>query len=396
MKKIFLVLMTVIFTNFGCMTSLDAAGLETRTDFEQISKQESYQATVKAVAIQLMQQYNIPGAAIAVIDGDQTYTYLFGSMDQANGRPVTENTIFEVGSITKLFTALLCAEAEDNKSIKLSDPLTDYCPKFKKHNSATAQITLTHLLTHTAGFPLNLSETITDKPQIAAHLSTWQPEKNIGSQWQYSNVGIGLAAMALENQTHKSINELMKENILRPLDMTPLGIEGVETYQENYAQGYSTEGKAVPHVRYDRDPFFSAYSLKATINDMSKFLAAAIGLPNTPDNIKKAMHNAQTPRVDNGNMQQGLAWQVHSLQDENIKHEPENLDLGPRTVHWLPKAQQIYKANVLLDKTGGTGGFRSYIAVVPEKELGVVILLNKYISNGAVVTAGRNIIGIRE
>ena len=108
------------------------------------------------------------------------------------------------------------------------------------------------------------------------------------------------------------------------------------------------------------------------------------------------MHNTQTPRVNNGSMQQGLAWQVHSLQDENIKHEPETLNLGPLPVHWLPKEQQIYKANVLLDKTGSTGGFRSYIAVIPEKKLGVVILLNKNISNGAVVTAGRSIIGIRE
>lgn len=396
MKKLFLVVMTVVLANFGFMTSLYGAALETGAGFGKISEQKPYQATVTAVASQLMQQYSIPGAAIAVIDGDQSYTYLFGSMDQANGRPVTENTIFEVGSITKLFTALLCAEAEDNGSIKLSDPLTDYCPEFSNNNLATSQITLTHLLTHTAGFPLNLSEQITGKAQMAAYLSTWQPEKTIGSQWQYSNVGIGLAAMALENQEHNSINELIKEKILLPLGMTPLGIEGVETYRDHYAQGYSAEGKAVPHVRYDRDPFFSAYSLKATISDMSEFLAAAIGLPNTPENIKKAMHNTQTPRVGTGSMQQGLAWQVHSLHDENIKHEPENLNLGPLPVYWLPKEQQIYKANVLLDKTGSTGGFRSYIAVIPEKKLGVVILLNKYISNGAVVTAGRTIIGIRE
>lgn len=396
MKKLFLVLMTVILAYAGFMISSNAAALETKEDFGKIHTSEPYKTTVAAVSSKLMQQYNIPGAAITVIDGDQTYTYLFGSMNQANGKPVTENTIFEVGSITKLFTAVLCAEAEDNGSMKLSDPLTDYCPEFSVNNSAVSQITVTNLLTHTAGFPLNLSEQITDKAQTAEYLSSWQPEKTIGSQWQYSNVGIGLAAMALENQNKKSINELIKEKILLPLGMTPLGIESVEKYQENYAQGYSAEGQAVRHVRYEQAPFASAYSLKATIGDMSKFLAAAIGSSNTPENIQNAMYNTQTPRVDIGSMQQGLVWQVHSLQDENLKHEPENLNLGPLPANWLPTEQQTYKANVLLDKTGGTGGFRSYIAVIPEKKLGVVILLNKYIPNGAVVTAGRTIIGIGE
>jgi beta-lactamase class C len=395
-KKLFLILMTIILANSGFMTSANAAALETREDFGKIQKHGTYKTTVTAVSSQLMQQYNIPGAAITVIDGDQTYTYLFGSMNQANGKPVTENTIFEVGSITKLFTALLCAEAEDNGRMKLSDPLTDYCPEFTDNNSASSQISVINLLTHTAGFPLNLSEQITNKAKTAEYLSTWQPEKAIGCQWQYSNVGIGLAAMVLEKQNNNSINELIKEKILLPLGMTPLGMEVAEKYQANYAQGYSAEGKTAPHFDYGHAPFPGAYSLKATISDMSKFLAAAVGLSNTPENIKKAMHNTQTPRVDIGSMQQGLVWQVHSLQDDNLKHEPENLNLGPLPVNWLPKEQQIYKTNVLLDKTGGTGGFRSYIAVIPEKKLGVVILLNKYIPNGAIVTAGRTIIGIGE
>lgn len=374
MKRIIMLLITL--TCFISMVSVTNAK----------NKEEPYKETVHTVAKQLMQQYGIPGAAIAVVDGKQTYTYFFGTADVTSGKDVTENTIFEVGSVTKLFTALLCAEADDSGSLKLDDKLIKSCPQFAA-NRTLSQISFTNLLTHTAGFPLNMT---------INNLSAWQSEKQIGSQWQYSNVGCGLAAIALENQNNKSINDLIRENILSPLAMTPLGLEISEKYQDDFAQGYTGDGKAAVHYLHAQGPFPGAWGLKATIYDMTKFVSAAIGLPNTPENIKKAMRNTQTPRVSVGNMQQGLAWQIHSLQAENLQHEPENMNLGPLPVNWLPKDKQRYQADVLLDKTGATAGFRSYIAVIPSEQLGVVILMNKYIPNGAIVNAGRTIVGLEK
>jgi len=356
-------------------------------------KDDFYQEKVDTVVKQLMQQYDIPGAAIAVIDGEHTYTYLFGTADITSGKPVAENTIFEVGSITKLFTALLCAEAEDNGRIKLEDTVTKYCPQFSE-SPTLSNISFTNALTHTAGFSLNMPKDITQENQpIEYYLSKWQPQKPIGSQWQYSNVGIGLAASALENQSNKSINDLIRTNILEPLAMTPLGLEVPKEYQNDFAQGYTSTGKVATHAQGD---FPGAWGLKATIHDMSKFMAAAIGRPNTPTNIENAMHNTQTPRLSVGNMQQALAWQVHSLQNQTMQPEPENMNLGPLPVQWFPKDKQSYRSDVLLDKTGATPGFRSYIAVIPRNQVGVVILTNKYISNGAIVNAGRTILGLEK
>jgi beta-lactamase class C len=225
-------------------------------------------------------------------------------------------------------------------------------------------------------------------------LLAWQPEQPVGSQWQYSNVGFGLAALLLEGQKHKSIDVLIKTHILAPLKMQPIGIDIPEKYLNNFAQGYSSDGNAA--VRFSRGEglYPGAWGLKATIDDLAKFMSAAIDFAKAPKSIMKAMRNTQTPRVLIGSMQQCLAWQGHSLEDESLKHEPQNMNIGPLPVKWLPKEEQIYRADLLLDKTGSTPGFRSYIAIIPGKQVGVVILVNKNIPNGAIVNAGRAIIGI--
>lgn len=359
------------------------------------NRDEFYKEKVNTLSEQLMQQYAIPGMAIAVIDKDQTYTYLFGNADKVNGKPVTKNTIFEVGSLTKLFTALLCAEADDRGSMKLDENLSKYYPQLAE-NPSFSYMSLTNTLTHTAGFPLNLEDGMKNDHPLEYYLLAWQPERPIGSQWQYSNVGCGLAAMVLEKQNNKSINELIRANILAPLKMTTIGIEIQEEYLNDFAQGYTGDGKVAVRFSHAQGLYPGAWGLKATIDDMAKFMSAAIDLPKTPKNIMKAMRNTQTPRVSIGNMQQGLVWQVHSLKDESLKHEPASMNIGPLPVKWLSKDQQIYKEDVLLDKTGSTPGFRSYIAVIPSRQVGVVILTNKNISNAAIVNAGRTIIGIEK
>jgi beta-lactamase class C len=379
----------IIFTLLIALISLaGVAKAEKRVDY--------YKKSVSTVAEQLRQQYAIPGMAIAVIDHSRTYTYLFGQADRANGSAVTGDTIFEVGSLTKLFIALLCAEAAEGGSINLDESVSKYAPYALQlaKNPSFAQMSLTNTLTHTAGFPLNLDAAMKSDYPLDHYLLTWQPERPIGSQWQYSNVGFGLAAMILEGQNHQSIDELIKTDILAPLKMKPIGIDIPEKYMNDFAQGYSSDGNAAVRFSHGEGLYPGAWGLKATIDDMAKFMSAAIGFAKTPKRIMKAMQNTQTPRVGIGSMQQGLAWQGHSLEDNSLKHEPQNMNIGPLPAQWLPKEEQIYRADLLLDKTGSTPGFRSYIAIIPGKQVGVVILANKNIPNGAIVNAGRAIIGI--
>ncbi len=344
------------------------------------------QFVAKEIA-KLMRQYQIPGAAVAIIDGGKPYTYVFGIASETNNTPVTNNTIFEVGSITKLFTALLCVAAQNQPG----NPLIKYYPIFS-NNPYLQKITLEELLTYTSKLPFELPTNIKTMSQMQSYLLKWRPTNVLDLQWQYSNVGIGLLGIALQNKDHKKIDQLYRKYILEQLDMKHTGIEINKKFWPYFAQGHKEDGNITPYS-FDSHSFYSsAGGMKSNIQDMSRFLTIAAGLQNTPLNLKQAMENTQTPRLEVNGSQQGLVWQIHSLIDHALLNEPEKMNLGPLPAKWLPKNQQVFDPNKLIDKTGATNGFRAYIAVIPGKQRGIVILLNKYIPNGAIVNTGRRIV----
>lgn len=359
--------------------------------FVSKNSEDKYKQSVITTITKLMRQHQIPGAAVAIIDHNKSYIYVFGVADKTNNAPITKETIFEVGSITKLFTALLFIINTGSQN-ELNNSLTKYCPEFSK-NQYLQKVTLEELLTHTSGLPFRLPENITTIDQAQDYLLKWQPANAIGTQWQYSNVGIGLVGILLQNKNCVPINELYRKYILKPLNMAPIGLEVDKKFQAYLAHGYMENGNAAPYFFNTNGLFPSAGDIRASIKDMSRFLAVAIGLPpKVPLNLKQAMQDTQTPRLEFGGIQQGLVWQIHSLEDNTLLNEPEKMNMGPLPVKWLPMNQQVFDGNKLIDKTGATMGFRAYIAVIPGKQLGIVILLNKYISNGAIVNAGRKII----
>ncbi|HBC71863.1 MAG TPA: hypothetical protein DEG23_00745 [Coxiellaceae bacterium] len=354
------------------------------------SEHDPYGRLVTKTTVRLMKKHKIPGVAIAIIDHNKSYTYVFGVANNANNTPITNKTIFEVGSITKLFTALLFTKTAGSLNIQLNDTLTEYFPELNK-NQFLHKVTFEKLLTHTSGLPHNAPETIAKSYQVLDYLLHWEPINAIGTRWQYSNIGIGLVGMILQNKSHRTINQLYKEQILEPLGMNPIGVEIDKNFLPELAQSYLEDGKTAPNFFDTQEPYPSAWGLKASIKDMSCFLRAAIGL-NISQDLRQAMQNTQTPRLMVGNMQQGLVWRIHSIQNKTLLYEADKMDLGLLPIKWLSKKQQVFCANKLIDKTGAHNGFRSYIAVIPSKQLGIVILLNKSISLGLITNVGRKII----
>jgi beta-lactamase class C len=359
---------------------------------------------VNSTITQLMQQYQIPGAAIALIDKGKPHIYTFGVADETSQKPITRNTIFEIGSVTKLFTAILfIADADKHEVAKTStqkientgeqkalyDSLTKYYPELNS-NPYLKKITIGRLLTYTAGMPFNLQEDITSIDQAQDYFLHWRPASPIGTKWQYSNVSVGLVGIALQNKDNKTIDQLYNQYILQPLHMSTTGFAISKKRRPLFAQGYTETGEAAPHQPIGLFP--AAGDLKSSIQDMAKFLVLAVNRFDMSQDLKIAMQDTQKPRLMIGNVEQGLIWQVHSLGDKSLLNEPEKMDLGPTTVKWLPKQRQVYNGDKLIDKTGATNGFRTYIAVIPSQQEGIVILLNKYIPNGAIVNAGRKIL----
>ncbi len=367
-------------------------GIITASASEDISDANAAMINQKMTAY--MKQHRIPGATVEVYIDGVPHSYYYGYADQGRKTPVTANTIFEVGSITKVFTCLLLAEEINAGNMQLNNPVTEYLSNFSSAaNNNLKNISLQELATHTAGFQLHVPKTIKTMPPLMDYFSHWQPSAKIGSQYQYSNIGIGLLGYSLEGLTHQSDNQLYIKNILQPLGMEPIGLNVPKQLQINYATGYDDNGQTSP---INMPLFASAGAVKASGDDMLLFLKAAIGLPGTPQVISQAMHVTQIPYVQTKEMLQGLAWEIRVINPQNVNAllSPHPLiEIGPALLaKQLSKTEQVFNGNDLIEKTGSTDGFRAYMGVSPNRKSGVVILTNRRAVNNDIIQVGRSIL----
>ncbi len=364
---------------FGCL------GAILPTAFADTAQSKNVSQTMN----EFMQKYQVPGAAVVILNHGKSQIYVFGVANQNTKKPVTADTVFAIGSITKLFTAFLVAEQMSQGHMKMDDKITSYLPSFEANKNFN-QMTLLDLVTHAAGFPLTPPDNVQTQDQIKSYLLKWQPAYPIGTQWQYSNIGIELAGEAVQAQNKSSLQRLYEQDIFSPLHMTKTTIIFTPRLEKAMAQGYDKQGLPMSPTLHSRTPAASAG--RSTIRDLSYFLAAAAELPKTPQDIQSAMKMAQTPRARVDGVGQAFVWQTIALNDKQFLDAPEEMDLGPTPLTWLPVSSQMYNPTLLIDKTGSADGFRAYIAVIPAQESGIVILTNRYVSNGAIVNTARKIL----
>ncbi len=337
---------------------------------------------------QLMQKDHIPGVAVELYVNGKMYSDYNGYANLATKQRVTGNTIFEIGSITKVFTSLVLAQQVEKNIVRLHSPIS--------HFMQTAQlrgITLENLATHTAGFPPNLPSQVNTYGAFWNYLDHYQTPYAPGSTWIYSNVSFGALGYVLEHITHESINQMYRQDILAPLHMKPIGMMVPKKYQANYAQGYVSDANPVAHSPIGIIP--SAYAIKVSGNDMQQFLKAALLLPSTPKIILRAMRLTETPyyNVANPNMLQGLGWQMFSISQNTDKLLHVTAISTPGTFPVTLFTHYTQNDNALLiEKTGLTNGFSTYIAIIPKYHVGIVILANRSVKNGDIVNTARHIL----
>ncbi len=223
-KKFYLLIICIFVKNSAQIT------LKKPTDAELVNY-------IKKVAAATMQQYQIPGMAIALYVHGKPYLFQFGFADKNKKLPVVATTIFEIGSITKIFTCLLLAQEVIDERMRLSDPIDVYIPTLSR-NKKLQTITLEKLATHTSSLPLNAPPQIKTSEALRTHILHWQPVSGAPLSWQYSNHGIELLRIALEESLHKSFDQLVIDRILIPLGMSPIGTKISKDYQHDAAVGY--------------------------------------------------------------------------------------------------------------------------------------------------------------
>jgi beta-lactamase class C len=278
-------------------------------------------------------------------------------------------------------TGLLLAQQVDAAKAQLNDSVTDYLPLPQQYED----ITLVNLATHTSGLPMRLASNKT--------VTTTFPTYAIDEEWQYSNIGIGLLGESVVKIAHTPLDQLFQKNLLmKPLKMNSSGITISAKDKKYIAQGYNAEGQPVPLM--EKGTFPAAYAMKVSAADMQKFLAAAIGLPGTPERIFYQMRMSQSEYVKLPDRKQGLGWEIHSIKPNRLPillNESEKMNLGPMPVQEMYDRAK-FNGNTLIDKTGTADGFSTYVALIPDKQSGVAILTNKVVSHGAIVNLGRKIL----
>lgn len=312
--------------------------------------------------------------AIAVTIKDRAYFYCYGVATKDEAVPVSETTLFEIGSVSKTFTATLASYAQATDKLSLLDHPSRFIPQLK--NRAIDEATLLNLGTYTAGgLPLQFPDEVEDD-QAIDYFSHWQRSVPIGTR-QYSNPSIGLLGDISARALGVDFAEAMERTLLPALGLSHSYLRVPQSEMVNYAWGYNQNNQP---VRLNPGVFdLQAYGMRSTAADMIRFVQLNIdGRKLVPD-MAQAILGTHKGYFKVGAMIQGLGWEMYpypvkltQLLSGNSEKIIFDANAGTRLT-----PNKAIPAATLFNKTGSTGGFGAYVAFVPEKRIGLVMLANK-------------------
>jgi beta-lactamase class C len=343
-----------------CLTPVPNAAADSDMD----SKVENLVAAHLAPAV------TSGGLAVAVYTTGHVQFFNYGHADIAGKQPITEDTLFNIASLRKLFEATLVARGALRGEINLYDPVSKYVGEL--NGDYLHRVTIGELVTHTSGLLLP-----TDHPpwsnesytqaQFFDMLNTWKPSvgEAPGRQRIYTHAGYVLLQVVLERRYGRPIHELIEERILEPLGMHATflpergqdnrAIMPAELLQET-VQGYSDQGVPIgpPGNQQSYFDFPGTGQMFSTVRDLSIFVAACLDGKVSDPQLREALKMIQRERFEvsakfgQAKFGQAMAW-------ENVHLDGVNM----------------------IDKPGGLNNASAYIGLVPKRNIGIVLLANR-------------------
>jgi CubicO group peptidase (beta-lactamase class C family) len=307
-------------------------------------------ATAKQIQNMLVQrvdvQHKSDGIVVGVITKQAREIISYGHFDRDDSRVPNGDTVFEIGSISKVFTSLLLSEMVLEGEVKLSDPISKYLPAWVHAPSRNGkQITLLDLATHHSGLPRmpnNFSSNYSPQ-QMYEFLDHYQLTRDPGEKYEYSNLGVGLLGVILAKRADTDYDSLLRRRITAPLGMNRTGVELTPEMKTDFTPGH--------HFRLERaSPWIlpaltGAGGIRSTANDLLIFLAANMGIIHTP--LQTAMKKMlSVGRTAGPGSQIDLGWHVATGMGGVICHN------------------------------GQTDGYHSFLGYDPHRHIGVVVLSN--------------------
>lgn len=336
----------------------------------------------------VIEQYGIPGLAIAVTIDGQRHFIEYGLASKEPRVPVTRDTLFELGSISKTFTATLATYAEVEGRLSLNDSVTRHLPELK--GSALDKVRLLDLATHTAGgFPLQLPGKVKDQKQLTAYYRAWKPKDAPGTHRSYANPSIGLLGMVTARTMGAGFAPLAQD-LFHNLGLQRTYIDVPAAEMKSYAWGYSRDDRP---SRVSRALLADeAYGVKSNAVDMIRFLEVNMGIGSVPEKVARALRATHRGYFRSGELIQDLIWEQYPYPvalDKLVAGNTMNQKVHPATAIDPPMAPQ---KDMIINKTGSTLGFGAYVAFIPGRKVGIVMLANKGYPNEARVKAAHQVL----
>ena len=319
--------------------------------------------------VEAMNEHTTPGVGVGIVDGSGTvYAKGFGLADVERERPVTRETVFRIGSITKTMTAIGLMRLWERGEFRLDDPINDYLRGYRiEHpDRAAPPVTFRHMLTHTSG--IGELRKVTDlfrpiiglgaKPDGPApsteeyYAGGLRPRVYPGTKWSYANHAFNVLGQLIADISGEQFDEYMRENVFEVLGMENTDYLRSERVREGLAQGYNFSRGRLKSVKYLEIVVRGAGSVLSSLEDMCRYVAALLG----------GGANEHGRVIEEETL--SLMMEPHYRLDERLPAMGLAFLLDDRNGH------------LIAGHDGGWPGFISSMLLCPEEELGIVAFTN--------------------
>ncbi|MFD1768162.1 serine hydrolase domain-containing protein [Sphingobacterium suaedae] len=335
---------------------------EVLSNVEKVSPLDFF---IDSVANTYIKKRNTQSLAIGIFHQNQYKTFSYGETENGNETLPTENTIYEIGSITKVFTAVLLADLVEKKLVQLDDSIIKFLPDSLQRNPSLQGITFKSLANHTsglprlpdnadadAGFSTKDPYALYDRKALFAFLKGFKANRPPGEIYEYSNLGFGLLGELLSIVTKKTYIQLLQETILTPLQMVNTTDKADPKKEQILSKVYDDQGEET--LPWNFKAMVGAGGLKSNVKDLIRFAVEQFKMPQ--EELQYAM----------------------ALTRQFTFFTPENMDIG------LAWHMSMLDGLIYFHHTGGTGGSSSFIGLSPDTKTAVVVLSNAASSVNAV------------
>jgi CubicO group peptidase (beta-lactamase class C family) len=349
---------SLIGGNFAIATE---SAQETATVQAPMDKLEGLDAMVNRA----LETFHVPGAAVGIIiDGKVVLTKGYGFRDQANSLPVTENTLFAIGSCTKAFTTHVLGQLVDEGKVSWDDPVIKYLPEFRlKDEYATYHVTIRDLVTHQSGLPrhdLVWYNSNLSRNDLLPRLQYLDFNTDLRGKFQYNNLMYVMAGLVIERVTGQTWEEAVHSRILAPLGMNRSNLSVLDSQKsDDFSLPYREKAGTLEAIPFNNLTVAGpAGSINSSVADMMKWVELQLSdgtFEERPFLKKETL--------------QGM----HTLQVSFRKFPEEASNYFGYGLGWMVG---MHKGRYIVSHGGGIDGFISSVGFLPKEKIGVVVLTN--------------------